>query len=199
MTTLVGAGQILIEQYYSKVTKKYSFCFILVQDTHKKTTVMGGGYEAKDNKNLMRTAERELYEESCCLLKISPEKLSETFIMTNGKELTTVLCVEKHKIFSVDYENNKKIVLEKKMPYCYRETTELVRIPIEEVESALTSWDSKSRLSLKDANNKTRSVGAHAVKCLSLAIKKNLVNTAIEKPYKLKRVEDDGFVTLELA
>jgi hypothetical protein len=155
--------------------------------------IPGGGIDIIDS-SLEETASRELFEESKKLLLISPKNLkimkdNNSFLELPGRRLSgkrkaglfcCFVCKLSH-INSKIYNKNKEILKKIKMDSVYYETSELIRIPINNIKEYFKDTklsDIKKPCEIKDSNNIIQYITVLASKCLYLACVK-LINEEI--------------------
>jgi len=158
--------------------------------------VPGGGIDLSD-KSLEETASRELFEESKKLLSISHKNLkiakdNNSFFELPGRRLSgkrkaglfgCFVCRLGH-ISSKIYDKNKEILKKIKMDRVYYETSELIRIPINNIREYFDNMklsDIKKPCEIKDINNVIQYITVLASKCLFLScIKLDTIKNAIK-------------------
>jgi len=146
--------------------------------------IPGGGIDILDS-SIEETASRELFEESKKLVLISHKNLKQakeekSFLELPGRRLSgkrkpglfaCFVCRLPH-ISSKIYNKNKDILKKIKMNHVYYETSELIRIPINNIKEYFKDMklsDIKKTCEIKDVNNTVQYITVLASKCLFLA------------------------------
>jgi hypothetical protein len=146
--------------------------------------IPGGGIDIIDS-SIEETASRELFEESKKLILISQKNLklakdNDSFFELPGRRLSgkrkaglfaCFVCKLSH-VSSKIYNKNKDILKKIKMNHVYYETSELIRIPINNIREYFKDKklsDIKKPCEIKDTNNIVQYITVLASKCLFLA------------------------------
>lgn len=156
--------------------------------------IPGGGIDNIDS-SIEDTASRELFEESKKLLSISQKNLklakdNNSFLELPGRRLSgkrkaglfACFVCRLLNVKSKIYNKNKDILKKLKMSHVYYETSELIRIPINNIRAYfkdLKLSDIKKPCEIKDVNNVVQYITLLASKCLFLACVKTVNDETI--------------------
>ena len=168
--------------------------------------IPGGGIDILDS-SIEDTASRELFEESKKLLLISQKNLklakdNNSFLELPGRRLSgkrkaglfACFVCRLLNVKSKIYNKNKDILKKLKMSHVYYETSELIRIPINNIREYFKDIklsDIKKPCEIKDVNNVVQYITLLASKCLFLACVK-IVNeeTIYENAIKISEYKE---------
>jgi len=168
--------------------------------------IPGGGVDILDS-SIEDTASRELFEESKKLLLISQKNLklakdNNSFLELPGRRLSgkrkaglfACFVCRLLNVKSKIYNKNKDILKKIKMSHVYYETSELIRIPINNIREYFKDIklsDIKKPCEIKDVNNVIQYITLLASKCLFLACVK-IVNegTIYENAIKISEYKE---------
>jgi len=168
--------------------------------------IPGGGIDIMDT-SIEDTASRELFEESKKLLLISQKNLklakdSNSFLELPGRRLSgkrkaglfACFVCRLLNVKSKIYNKNKDILKKIKMSHVYYETSELIRIPINNIREYFKDIklsDIKKPCEIKDVNNVVQYITLLASKCLFLACVKIVIEgTIYENAFKISEYKE---------
>lgn len=187
--TYSGSGVLIVEDYYHK-NGRIIPCVILVRN--KATHLYGdfGGTYEKKHKTLKITAYTELREESRNLLNISPEFMNiYVDVPTPSKHFYRIYMLKingiNRKYFKLNVKkiDNLQYNMGKKVPKYWRETDDIVHVPIQNIDFPLLG--KRGVVKVYDISNKKITLSRRIKKVLYYS-QTQIYNTLKLKPVAKK-------------
>lgn len=183
-----GGGVLLIENHNNQKGRIEPSVILFKNKYTNIYSDLGGRIDPKDNQNISKTALREAFEESLCLIKLRSVRNFDS--VSNNSYKCYIVPVEDNKIKIKYYYHNLKVIPKLDIPEYYKETIDMARFYISDL---MIDGLMKAKKSFKthDTNKNGALISNRAIDVIKKTISMNMIHSNLIKPIKLKKTITD--------